>query len=141
MNGRVCSITAELAGIETLLAGSQTTYANLHGKELAKHIADIGTVDIYWMLIPKSEQGLPGFAGASLFCTGINKSDYYAITATIETIGDRHPHMGRTRIKPDMYTSEKIRKAVKTLWANSLDERPTPTYSREETLEYAKTIV
>eukprot|EP00965_Chrysotila_dentata_P107335 3545655-Pleurochrysis_carterae.AAC.2 len=77
----------------------------------------------------------------SLFRTGTNQSDHYAVTATVETMSDRPPHMGETRINPDVYTSEKIRKTVETLWANSVNERPTPTYSREKTWEYAKTIV
>eukprot|EP00965_Chrysotila_dentata_P234918 6200440-Pleurochrysis_carterae.AAC.2 len=38
-------------------AGSQTTYANLQGKELAKHMADIVLSDIYRMLNPKKRAG------------------------------------------------------------------------------------
>eukprot|EP00965_Chrysotila_dentata_P189416 6173307-Pleurochrysis_carterae.AAC.1 len=183
MNGRVCSITAEQqpnsivegdfncvenTSLDTKYkAGSQTTYAKIHGKEQAKHMADIGLLDIYRMLNPKMRAGFTQIgrsvmnridkwygqydaspwqwrnvdSSIGLFRTRINQSDHYAITATVETIGDRPPHMGDTRINPEVYTSEKIRKAVETLWVNSVNKRPTPTYSREETWEYTKTIV
>eukprot|EP00965_Chrysotila_dentata_P081499 2690499-Pleurochrysis_carterae.AAC.1 len=96
-------------------------------------MTDIGLVDIYRMLNPKKRAGFTRIgksvmsridrwygqydaspwrwrnvdSSLSLFRTGINQSDHYAITATVETIGDGPPHMGETRINPDVYTSEK----------------------------------